>query len=324
MCSPDPPPPPDYAGAARAQGEANLEATQYDAAINRPDEYDPWGSRTWTLRPGADPKNPQPGDYIARTSLTPDQQAILDANERIAQAFLRTGENALSRVGAGIGAPIDLGGLPQARTVSDRLPTLAGAPALPTDANAVTERVTGALLDRLRPELDRRAEQTRTQLIASGNDVGSVGYGAEMERGDKAANDAMLAAIVAGREAGSRSISDQLALRGQAVGEQGQLAGQLMSATGQDNALRIQALQELLNLRTVPINEVNALRTGSQVTAPQFGQIWNGANTAAAPVFDAMMARGAYDQNTYNQKMAGYNALLSGLAGMGGAWLGRK
>lgn len=324
MCSPSPPPPPDYAGAAKAQGEADLQTTQYNAAINRPDEYDPYGSRRWTLRPGADPKNPQPGDYISTTELSPDQQRILDANERIAQAFLNTGENALSRVGAKIGEPIDLSSIPQTRTVSDRLPTLAGAPALPTNAEAVTASVTNAMMDRLRPELERRSQQTRTQLIASGNDVGSVGYGAEMQREDKAATDAMLATIIAGREAGSRSLADQLALRGQAVGEQGQLAGQTLAATAQDNALRQQALQELLNLRTVPINEVNALRTGNQVTAPQFQPYWTGANAQAAPVFDAMMARGAYDANTFNQKMAGYNALLSGLSGMGGAWLGRK
>lgn len=36
----------------------------------------PFGSVNWSLRPGADPKNPQPGDYIQTTSLSPDQQSI--------------------------------------------------------------------------------------------------------------------------------------------------------------------------------------------------------------------------------------------------------
>jgi len=41
-------------------------------------EVGPYGSNTWTLRPGADPNNPQPGDYIRTTTLDPGQQQLLD------------------------------------------------------------------------------------------------------------------------------------------------------------------------------------------------------------------------------------------------------
>lgn len=41
-------------------------------------EVSPYGSNTWTLRPGADPNNPQPGDYIRTTTLDPGQQQLLD------------------------------------------------------------------------------------------------------------------------------------------------------------------------------------------------------------------------------------------------------
>ena len=41
-------------------------------------EVGPYGSNTWTLRPGADPNNPQPGDYIRTTTFEPGQQQLLD------------------------------------------------------------------------------------------------------------------------------------------------------------------------------------------------------------------------------------------------------
>lgn len=39
----------------------------------------PNGSVSWTLRPGADPANPQVGDYIQTTSLSPGQQGLYDS-----------------------------------------------------------------------------------------------------------------------------------------------------------------------------------------------------------------------------------------------------
>ncbi len=48
MCSPSPPPPPNYTGAAEATAAGNLEAARSATQANRPDEYTPYGSRTWT------------------------------------------------------------------------------------------------------------------------------------------------------------------------------------------------------------------------------------------------------------------------------------
>lgn len=66
-----------------------------------------------------------------------------------------------------------------------------------------------------------------------------------------------------------------------------------------------------------PLNQLNALRTGAQVQNPQFQQPGGGAN-----LLGAAQAGGAFNQNTYNQQMGSYNAMLQGLFGIGGAAAG--
>ena len=48
MCAPAPPPPPDYAGAAAAQGAANVDAAKVQGRINNPNVINPYGTQTVT------------------------------------------------------------------------------------------------------------------------------------------------------------------------------------------------------------------------------------------------------------------------------------
>src|SRR5690348_15733569 len=50
MCAPSPPAPPDYQGAAQAQGEANAEAARIQGKINNPNVVSPYGTQqtTWS------------------------------------------------------------------------------------------------------------------------------------------------------------------------------------------------------------------------------------------------------------------------------------
>lgn len=65
---------PNYAAAAEKTAQGNMELARLVNSFNRPTLDGPLGTQTWTLRPGADPKNPQPGDYIYNTELSPDVQ----------------------------------------------------------------------------------------------------------------------------------------------------------------------------------------------------------------------------------------------------------
>ena len=69
---------PDYAAAAEAQGVANKETAIVNNAMNRVNQITPDGSKTWTMKPGADPNNPKVGDYIETTTDSPEQKVIRD------------------------------------------------------------------------------------------------------------------------------------------------------------------------------------------------------------------------------------------------------
>ena len=110
------PPPPDYAAAAVAQGQANKDTAKFNAGANRVTQIAPQGTSTWTIRPGADLDNPQPGDYIQTTQLSPEQQSIYDQTAAIDNALLGTASRQLGRVDATFNSPLDLSSLPAWRT----------------------------------------------------------------------------------------------------------------------------------------------------------------------------------------------------------------
>lgn len=110
------PPPPDYAAAATAQGAANKETAIFNAGANRVNQITPQGALTWTIRPGADPNNPQPGDYIQTTTLSPEQQGIYDRSTQIESSLLDTSADQLGRVSDTFNTPLDLSTLPAWKT----------------------------------------------------------------------------------------------------------------------------------------------------------------------------------------------------------------
>lgn len=78
------------------------------------------------------------------------------------------------------------------------------------------------------------------------------------------------------------------------------------------NQARQQAIQEQAYMRQLPLNELNALRTGAQVQNPQF-QPYQGATIGQTPVFQAAQAQAQAQQNTYNQQVGQANSFNTGL-----------
>lgn len=86
------------------------------------------------------------------------------------------------------------------------------------------------------------------------------------------------------------------------------------------NTTRQNALQEAMMQRNLPLNEINALRSGSQVQMPQF-QGYQGSNISPAPLFNATQAQGQADMGLYNAQMGSSNATTGGIAALGSAAL---
>lgn len=85
------------------------------------------------------------------------------------------------------------------------------------------------------------------------------------------------------------------------------------------NQARSQAIQEQAYLRQLPLNELNALRSGAQVANPQFSSYYTGGAAQAAPIMDAGIAQSNYNLQANQQAQSGQNALMGGLAQLGSA-----
>ncbi len=89
----------------------------------------------------------------------------------------------------------------------------------------------------------------------------------------------------------------------------------------QDTALRGNQMQEAYQQQQNPINILNALRSGSQVSAPQFGSVAQ-TNMGQTDIAGMYQNKFQADMAGFNAKQAQNNAMTSGLFGLAGSFLG--
>ena len=256
------------------QGAYDQAMQQYNTALS---DYNQGGSNplgwhdTSTFQPSG-PTGPAPiiptreqfttqgtGDQPNITqTLSPANQALLDAQNRIGQNLAGVAEGGLNRVSQGMQAPFDTSGLPQAQSnvqggnyqsnvgfnpmqasydqggsVQQSVGTggnlqrgldFSGAPSIPgiNDFGAQRDEVTNALLSRTEPQFARDEELTRTRLINQGIAPGAEASNYDLDTINRARNDARMQAILAGSQEQSRLANLAMAARGQYTGEQAQ------------------------------------------------------------------------------------------------------
>ena len=342
------PPAPDYEAAARATAQGNLAAAQQATQANRPNQYTPWGSSTWsndrqfdqagydqamqqynqamqasqqpqasgggywapsgtdggadawvangsvgTLANSQMPTAPNRDQFYSgdnwsqTTTLSPQMQALFDQGMQLEQGLFGTQNAALGRVNETLGQGFDTSSLPAMGSVYD--------------PNLATNNAQELLMRRLAPEMDRNSEALRAQLANQGITQGSQAYANAMDQMNRQRND----------------LSTQAALQGIGLGMQQQ--GMMFDQSGR---LRNNALAEQAYLRSLPMNEFNALRTGTQVGMPQFPGFSQQATTGGPDLLGAA-------QGTYNAQLGAANAqnaassnMMGGLFGIGGSLLG--
>lgn len=157
--------------------------------------------------------------------------------------------------------------------------------ALPDRAINVGQTAQEAILSRLQPQLAQQDEQLRARLANQGIGLGSTSYQREMALQGQRSNDLQM----------------QAALQG----------------INLDQANRSAALQEQAYLQDRPLNLINALRSGNQVTAPQFAQFAQQATTAGPDMLGAAQAQYGAQLDQYNAQQA--SSPLGGLFSLGGA-----
>jgi len=335
--SPSPPAQPDYAAAATAQGAANVDTARVQGRMNNPNVITPYGSQTVTWGSGQPVFNEQgynqalqayqnseqsqngstygpDGNWTGYSSgtptgaaptreqftttsqldqptvtqtLAPDQQRLLESQNRLSQNIAGVAEAGVNRVGEAVAQPFDS---------SNIRPLQADAAARSNAQDAAYRQATS----RLDPQFAQSGEALRTQLMNQGVAPGSEAYTNAMRDYNFGKNDAYGSAF-------NNSFANGLNAQ--------------QADFGMQNQANTQNAQMQSYLRSLPLNELNAMRTGSQVTTPQF-QPYQGANVAPTPIFQGAQAQGQAANNLYNVQQGAANSFNSGLMGMIGTGAG--
>ena len=248
MCSPSPPPAPDYTAAATATAAGDLQAAQTAAMANRVNQVTPQGDLTYT--PPANSNLP----WTVTQSYSPAEQQLFNQGNQINSGLLGLGSTALGQISSNMVKPITASDLP---------------------ASMVGAGQTGyqAYMAQVQPSLDEAKEAAESQMAQQGIPQGSQAWQNE-ER--------------------------QLGVNQNQAQDQAEQTGFTQGQSAQQQALQIQTA-----LQDQPINEVDALRSGSQVTNPNFTSVPQQQTTTGANLLGAA-------QDTANYNIAGTNAAQSG------------
>ena len=205
--------------------------------------------------------------WTATQTLSPAEQAILNAKEGLATGKLGYAQDLLSKAQSGQGG-VDMSSLPSyginpGETYSD------------------------AIMRRLQPQMQQAQQSFESQMANQGVVPGTQAYDNAYRNFAQGQNDQRTSAITGGMNVG---------------------------LTANQQAYN-QALQNMNN----PINMINSLENGAQVTNPQ------GVNSANMPQVAGADLTGAA-QSKYNNQLSAYNAdqqanssFMTGLMGLGGA-----
>lgn len=365
---------PDPYKTADAQSQYNTMTAETQQLMNMTDQYTPYGNvmynQTGTTQiTGPDGKTYNVPRFSQTTTLNNQQQQTLDQQQQSATNIASTANN-LSNTGlSNLSQAVDTSGAPALQTslgsdyssspgsnystsVGNGYTTGLGSgyqTSFGGDVSQAYNAAKNAVMDQYTPTLDRNAEATRAQELASGVRAGSAAYSAnEQTIGDnytRAAdqatqtaqsvqnqlfnqqqsqaqfgNSAMLNQAQFGNEAALNQFNAQnnAALTGQQFTNSALLSG------GQfNNDARNQYLSQYYQQRDQPLNELSALLSQSQV---------NNANTATSATPQTQVAGVDYSgmvQSNYAQKMQQSNQMMSGImniassaAGAGGSLMG--
>jgi len=171
--------------------------------------------------------------------------------------------------------------------VENMLQTPFDTSALPSTGFNPSQTYQDAYMQRLAPQIQQGQEQLQQRLANQGIGIGSEAYDRAMQAQAQRENDLLLGATT----------------QGFGVGQQA----------------RQTALQEQAYLRNEPLNTLSAVRTGSQVTGPQFVNSAQQATTQGPDLLGAAQMTNNAQMGAYNAQQAGQNSMTSGLMGLAGA-----
>ena len=279
------PPAPDYAGAAEATAAGNKAQSRYTTFANRPTEITPYGTKKWNRNTYFDQAaydaainaGANPDDLKKEDYIMDDWTSTTDLGPE-AQAAIDKQLTLTNKY-----ADLASTGMDKAYGVlSDPTLDMSGVPKRAMDVGQTAQ---DAIMSRLNPQFAQQEEAMRQRLANQGITLGSEAYGNEQRQFQQGRNDAYL----------------QAALQGINLDQQN----------------RASALQEQAYSQDRPLNLINALRTGSQVQNPQFGNFAQQQYTPGADYTGAVNSQYQSALDGTNASNASSSGMMNGLFSIG-------
>jgi hypothetical protein len=337
LSSKPPPPPPDYKAQAEATSASNQQAQTAADWANRPDVVTPWGQESWASTSQIDPATGKPVTKWTQTqTLDPQAQATLDAQQSGDLAKAQLAQQQLGRVGSAFGQEFDtsgmqaLAGVPEAGQGLMAGLDMSKLGAMPQADAAERQRIENMMFERMRPEHEQMQQGLETKLQNMGLTRGTPQFNRELQRLQDQQGRERFNAMEAGGQEMERMFNMGMRGREQGFNElmgagtfqnqaQGQKYGQQQTSAAYQNQLRQQQMAEAMQKRNLPLNEYNALMSGTQVgqlETPDFAKSQSAGGTdytgAAKDAYSAQM-------DAYNAKQASKQGLMSGIGGIASA-----
>jgi len=298
---------PDPYATAAAQYQYGTEAANYSKGLNDVNTVGPTGSVNYSSTPGK--YDPQTGTYgppttTQTTTLSPAEQKILSGSQGAQTSALGLAPGLANEAASAVNA-----GTPSLAPINYNIDT-SGVPGIAPTQNYYNYGQSTALAGEqaaMQPMQQQELEQTKAQLINSGNPPGSPAYEQAMsvlnaqlgQQNTQAAG----AAITAGTGLQNTQYGEEANTNQQLFEEAAQKAGFTNSADQQ-------ALQNWAQQMGIPISEIGSVLGMSGVSGPS-GVAPTSTNVSAPDIMSAF-------QNQYAGQLAGYNANTSTMNGLMG------
>jgi hypothetical protein len=234
-----------------------------------------------------------------RQTLTPTAQKTLEARQGVQYSLANLGQLGANTAANVLNKPFSFNG-PDIQTSLD----LSGIAKMPVNAGTTGQE---AIMSRLNPSLAKLRTSTETNLINQGLRPGTEAYNNAAKLLGEQENDALTQAALQGINLD--------------MGANAQGFNQALQSGQFGNTAIQQAIAQAIQQRQLPLNEITALMSGSQIQNPQFGA-YTGSTVTPAPIFQAAQNKGIFDANAYNQQVAQANAQTAGMYSLGGAAIG--
>lgn len=270
---------PDYTALAMQQGEMSEEALINQNYANRPDQYTPFGSNTFTTGAFTDPATGEDvTSWTNTTALSPELQDIYNKQLAIQGGRSDIAGMLTGMLGAEFSNPIDWRGLSPVGYVPGGRYTLAepdvGNPY--ATRQAAENSVYDQAMSRLAPQQDSEKLALENKMRNQGLSPQDASWQSQIQNQGNTFNDANNQALWSANKAGlaeSNQMYNQLLSRNQnrfdqALSANNQNFGQTMDRSKYANQIRQQQIAEIMQQRGYQVNEINALMGGNQIGLP--------------------------------------------------------